>query len=87
MITYIHVAPKALMDNANDKGKRPAVIVKNQGHIYRCHGVVINDADGKEICRIVQNDDSPLDGGTRVWIETDREIVMEKIETGNLGNL
>lgn len=80
MITYIHVAPKMLIENAADGGKRPAIVVKNQGHVYRCQGVVINDKDGNELLRVVQSDDKPLDGSTRVWIETDREIIMERIE-------
>lgn len=86
MITYIHVAPKSLAENAQDGGRRPAVVVKNQGKVYRCHGVAIIDAEGKEICRVIQNDENPMDG-TRVWIETDREIVMEKLEANKIGNL
>lgn len=87
MITYIHVAPKVLADNAANNQTRPAIVVKNQGKIYRCHGVVINDKDGNEICRVIQNDEQPHDGGTRVWIETDREIVMERLEADKIGNL
>lgn len=80
MITYIHVAPKALAENALDGGKRPAVVVKNQGKVYRCHGIQINGPDGKPLVQVIQNDSNPHDGATRVWIETECEIVMETLE-------
>lgn len=86
MTVYIHVAPKAIVDNYADGGKRPCVIVRKAGQVIRAHEVRIKAPDGTVIATVRQllgkepNTDKGNTSGARCWIETEHEVELIELE-------
>jgi hypothetical protein len=72
MTTRIHVSQNAIRENNKDGGNRPVIIVKTDEGDREGHEVEILGSS-----RVVYSHDKPLEGGAKVWIETDGEVIIK----------
>ncbi len=81
-IKRIHVNQHVIKSNAKNFEDEPVLTVKSRhGNDYG-HTVIIKDARGGEVARVVYAPDDPLSCGARVWIETKEEVqVLDRAET------
>lgn len=66
-LTYLHIDQLNIRRNAEDGGTRPTIVAieGRDGKVTKGNRLTI---DGP--CEIVFRPEAPLNGGTRVWIET-----------------
>lgn len=76
MKTKIHVNQHIIKKNATTGQRKPPLTVKTYKSNVKARSVLINGP-----CRVVYRPDDPLDCGARVWIETDSEVLVDRIPT------
>ena len=74
MLHRIHVNQHNIKANAKDDEDRPVITVKNYKENRYGHEVVIRDAQGNEVARVIYRPERPLSCGARVWIETEQDV-------------
>ena len=74
MKTIIHVNRHTLTYNRKTGSKNPAITCKTYKSNLVGHEVIILDANGDEVARVVQRPEAPLSCGAVVWIETQLEV-------------
>ena len=82
--TVIHVNQNVIRRNRKHGYRNPVLTVKGYkaGNVTHStnqygHEAVIYGDDGYEVARVVYRPDDPLPCGAQVWIETDKEVVVE----------
>jgi hypothetical protein len=70
MKTIIHVNQHVIRANRKTGARNPVLTVKTHKTNVYCHEVIIHDANGVEVARVVYRPDKPLSCGAQVWIET-----------------
>jgi hypothetical protein len=74
MKTVIHVNQHIIKRNAKTGEREAPLTSKTYRENRRGHEVVIYDARGHEVARVVYRPDKPLSCGARVWIETTNPV-------------
>lgn len=70
MKTIVHVSQPNIRLNTRDGTHLPVLTVKDGKRNRYGHTVIINDANGDEVARLVYQPNRPLSCGARVWLET-----------------
>lgn len=76
MRTKIHVNQHIIKKNTTSGRRDPPLTVKTYKSNVKATSVFIAGP-----CRVVYQPDNPLDCGARVWIETDSEVLVDRIST------
>lgn len=74
MKTRIHVNQHVIKQNRRDGTTLPVLTVKTYKDNKYGNTVVIKDAQGNEVARVVYQPDNPLSCGAHCWIETNHEV-------------
>lgn len=74
----IHVNRHRLQANAKHQRHDPAITVKTYKSNDYGHQVLIKDAAGNVIARVLQQEEKPLSCGAKVWIETEYPVEVLK---------
>ena len=78
MKTIIHVNQHVIRRNKTHDENEAPLTVRRGRTTARGHQVVIRDASGDEVARVVYRPHKPLSCGARVWIET--ENIVESLD-------
>ena len=78
----IHVNQHIIKRNAKTGDREPVITCKTYKENKYAHEVVIKDALGNEVARVIYSPDKPLSCGAKVWIETENDIeVIDECNT------
>ena len=80
MRTRIHVNQHTIRDNKKHGTHKPVITVKDYLRNRYGHEAIIRDINGDEVARVVYRPSRPLSCGARVWIETQCEVIVERLE-------
>ena len=70
----IHVNQHVIRRNAKTGEREPVITCKTYKENKYANEVVIKDALGNEVARVIYSPDKPLSCGAKVWIETENDI-------------
>jgi len=74
----IHINMHRIKSNRKSGAREPVITVKDyQSNTYG-NQVIIKDASGEEVARVVYSPDKPLSCGATVWIETRNDIHVDQ---------
>ena len=76
MKKVIHINQHVIRSNTKSGKQDPPITVKTYKSNTRARSVVIHDAQGREVARIVYRPEKPLSCGAKVWIETKNELTI-----------
>jgi hypothetical protein len=74
MKTIIHVNQHVIKSNFKNKENNPVLTCKTYKENAYASEVLILDANGIEVAKIIYSKDKPLSCGAKVWIETNNQI-------------
>jgi hypothetical protein len=74
MKTRLHVNQHVIRNNNKTGENKPVITCKTYKSNDYAHQAIIYGQDGKEACKILYSNDSPLSCGAKVWIETDNRV-------------
>ena len=74
MKTIIHVNQHVIKSNFKNKENNPVLTCKTYKENTYASEVLILDANGIEVAKIIYSPNKPLSCGAKVWIETKNEI-------------
>lgn len=77
-VKVVHIHRQAMARNIKTACNTEQVVIarrKSGKRLFRSNCVVIVDAAGNELARIVADVDNPLDCGARAWVETKHTLV------------
>ena len=78
----IHVNQHIIKRNAKTGDREPVITCKTYKENKYANEVVIKDALGNEVARVIYSPDKPLSCGAKVWIETENDIeVIDECNT------
>ena len=72
----IHVNQHVIKRNSKTGDRYPVLTVKSPKSNIYAHEVIIKDAQGNEVAKVVYSPDKPLSCGAKVWIETNNNIEL-----------
>ena len=74
MKTIIHVNQHVIKANRKNGTNEPCLTTKTYKSNDYGHEVIIKDAAGNEVARVVYSPDKPLSCGAHCWIETQNKV-------------
>jgi len=77
--TIIHVNQHVIKANRKHGRTDPVLTVKTYNSNTYANEVIIRDAEGNEVARVIYRPDRPLSCGAHVWIETRNEVETSAI--------
>lgn len=76
MKTIIHVNQHKIASNRKNGTNLPPLIARTYKGSKPANEIMIHDANGDVVARIVHRPHDPLPCGARVWIETENEVTL-----------
>jgi len=76
MKTIIHVNQAVIRRNRKTGQREPVLTVKTYKSNRYATEVVIYDAQGVEVARVVYRPDKPLSCGAVCWVETQNQVAL-----------
>ena len=70
----IHVNQHVIRRNAKTGEREPVITCKTYKENKYGHQVIIKDADGNEVARVIYSPDKPLSCGAKVWVQTELDV-------------
>tara|TARA_R100000908_G_C3723487_1_gene125390 strand:+ start:45 stop:281 length:237 start_codon:yes stop_codon:yes gene_type:complete len=70
----IHVNQHIIKRNAKTGEREPVITCKTYKENKYGHQVIIKDAAGNEVARVIYSPDKPLSCGAKVWVQTECDV-------------
>ena len=74
MKKIIHINQHIIRKNSKTGERNPVITCKTYKDNTYANSVIIKDASGDDVARVIYSPDKPLSCGAKVWIETNNEI-------------